>query len=212
MLPALHKFAFPLHLRALGCPMVIRPGCTCTSGIRRQPMNSPKPPRAFSPAPFPSAGISRPAGSSGLGEQFRVPAHQAPRSSVQIRITGASQKRRPNLPRFSRHLLPQFSQYSTLFSAVFRNFFRHVLNEIAFRDTASIPGKIRCRLIRSSNSPCPHFFALFPRRNPGLVRKSSRRRPCPRSTTNFFPELFHRLPPRQLAFFNLVQLFFQPRR
>src|SRR5258708_7424573 len=200
--PALHKFAF-IALRALDAHSD-RPGVLALR-VSRATDELPKPPVLF----HQPVSVQR----AFLVQRFvrlvssSRPRHQAPRR-LAIRITGASQKRAKS-PAFQRHLLSAVFAVLNLVLGVFRNFFRHVLNEIAFR----IPRASQEKSVPADpfqQFALPALFALFPGRNPGLVRNHLVAG-LVQVHDEFFPELFHGLPPRQLAFFNLVQLFFQPR-
>src|SRR6266481_1694256 len=199
---ALHKFAF-IALGALDTHGD-RPGVLALR-VSRATDELPKPPVLF----HQPVSVQR----AFLVQRFvrlvsnSRPRHQAPRR-LAIRITGASQKRAKSPP-FQRHLLSAVFAVLNLVLGVFRNFFRHVLNEIAFR----IPRASQEKSVPADpfqQFALPALFALFPGRNPGLVRNHLVAGLI-QVHDEFFPELFHRLPPRQLAFFNLVQLFFQPR-
>src|SRR5258708_638000 len=199
---ALHKFAF-IALRALDAHGD-RPSVFALR-VSRATDELPKPPVLF----HQPVSVQR----AFLVQRFvrlvsdSRPSHQAPRR-LAIRITGASQKRAKS-PAFQRHLLSAVFAVLNLVLGVFRNFFGHVLNEIAFR----IPRASQEKSVPADpfqQFALPALFALFPGRNPGLVRNHLVAGLI-QVHDEFFPELFHGLPPRQLAFFNLVQLFFHPR-
>jgi len=92
--------------------------------------------------------------------------------------------------------------------AIFGNW-GQILNEIAFRIT---------RTAEKETVPANAFeqfalaatFRTFCRWECRLCRKAFRRR-LYRVNDEFFPELFDRFAPRQLAFFDLVEFFFEPR-
>src|SRR5258707_447166 len=160
--PALHKFAF-IALRALDAHGD-RPGVLALR-VSRATDELPKPAVLF----HQPVSVQR----AFLVQRFvrlvrnSRPRHQAPRR-LAIRITRASQKRAKS-PAFQRHLLSAVFAVLNLVLGVFRNLFRHVLDEIAFR----IPRASQEKSVPADpfqQFALPALFALFPGRNPGLVR------------------------------------------
>src|SRR5580692_2246460 len=153
-------------------------------GYPEQPMNSPNRPCFFT-SPFPSSGHFSSSGSSGWCA-IRVP---ATRRRVVLQSGYPVQARNaPKRPRFSAISLPQFSQYSTLFSAS-----SGISSDMSWMKSHSgyreHPRKNPCRLMRSSNSPWPHFSHFFPVGIPALYEIISSPA-LSRSTTNFSQNSF----------------------
>src|SRR6516225_7893787 len=148
-------------------------------GYPEHPINSPKRPCFFT-SPFPSSGHFSSSGSSGWCA-MRVPATS--RRVVLQSGYPVHARKAPNLPRFSAISFPQFSQYSVLFSAS-----SGISSSISWMKSHSgyreHPRKNPCRLIRSSNSPCPHFSHFFPVGIPALYDTISSPA-LSRSTMNF---------------------------
>ncbi len=142
-------------------------------------MNSPNRPCFFT-NPFPHSVHFSSSGSSGFSA-IRVPATS--RRVVWQSGYPVHAKNAPNRPRFSAISLPQFSQYSVLFSASsgISSAMSWMKSHSGYREH---PKKNPCRLMRSSNSPCPHFSHFLPVAIPALYEIISS--PAfSRSTMNF---------------------------
>src|SRR5580692_4778309 len=134
--------------------------------------------------------------------------HHAPRG-LAIGIAGARQKRSKS-PALDRHLFPAIFAVLRLVLRVFRQFLRHVLNEIAVRIArASQEESVPADPLQQFAFPA--LLTLFAGRNSRFVRHHLIAGLI-QVHDEFFPEFPYRFSPRQLAFFDLVQFLFQPRR
>src|SRR5438552_3636605 len=130
--------------------------------------------------------------------------------SLAVRITGASEKR-AKAAALDGHLLAAIVAVLGLGfpASLFRSLRGEVLNEIAFgiaraAQEESVAANAFEQLALAA------LFALFPRRDAGLIGKHLVVG-LVEVDDEFLPELFDGFAPRQLAFFDFVQLFFEPR-
>src|SRR5258708_5360950 len=127
-----------------------------------------------------------------------------------VRVTGAGEKR-AEAPALDSHLLAAIvAIFSFWFAAgLFRSFRREVLNEIAF-GIARAAKEETVAADAFEQFALAALFALFPRGNAGLVGKHFVIG-FVEVNNEFFPELLDRFAPRQFAFLDLVEFFFEPR-
>src|SRR6267143_5646752 len=136
--------------------------------------------------------------------------YEAPRR-LAIRVAGAGEKR-AKAAALDGHLFAAIVAILGLGFAVglFRSLRREILNEIAF----GIPRAAQEETVAADafeQLTLAALFTLFPGGNPGLVRQHLVVGLI-EVDDEFLPELFDGFAPRQFAFFNFIELFFEPRR